>query len=56
MSAKLFDLIPTQFIGKDRKPHESAYERLLRITDFICGMTDSYALNLYRNISGISPP
>ena len=55
-SAKLFELIPTQFIGKDRKPHPNPYECILRIVDFICGMTDSYALELYRNISGISVP
>ncbi len=55
-SAKTFELIPTQFIGKDRVPSEAPYERLIRIVDYVCGMTDSYALNLYRNISGISLP
>lgn len=55
-SAKIFELIPAQFIGKDRIPNENPYERLIRIVDYVCGMTDSYALNLYRNISGISLP
>ncbi|HTQ10676.1 MAG TPA: hypothetical protein VMI31_11435, partial [Fimbriimonadaceae bacterium] len=30
------------------------YEALLRITDFISGMTDRYALAVYRNLKGIS--
>ena len=29
------------------------YLRLLMVTDFISGMTDSYARNLYRELSGI---
>lgn len=32
------------------------YSRLLLITDYISGMTDSYAVNLYRRILGISLP
>ena len=29
------------------------YLRLLLITDFICGMTDSYAKDLYRRLAGL---
>ena len=29
------------------------YLRLLMVTDYISGMTDSYARNLYRELSGI---
>ena len=29
------------------------YNELRLITDFICGMTDSYALDLYRSITAI---
>jgi len=32
------------------------YERLLQITDFISGMTDSFAVSLYRKLKGISLP
>ncbi|WP_049895104.1 dGTP triphosphohydrolase [Paenibacillus antibioticophila] len=32
----------------------SIYDRLLLVTDFICGMTDSYALDLYRRLTGIT--
>lgn len=37
--------------GKD--PGEKLYLRLLLATDFICGMTDSYAKRLYQELSGI---
>jgi dGTPase len=33
---------------------ESTYEQLLRVTDFISGMTDSYATRLFQQFSGIS--
>lgn len=33
---------------------EQCYHRLLMVTDFVCGMTDGYARELYRDISGIS--
>ncbi|MEG0782746.1 hypothetical protein [Carnobacterium sp.] len=29
------------------------YLRLLLITDFICGMTDSYAKDLYQKLHGL---
>jgi len=32
------------------------YEKILRITDFVSGMTDSYAVTLYRRLSGHSIP
>lgn len=35
---------------------EGKYERLLRVTDFVSGMTDSYAVSLYKQIKGISLP
>jgi len=31
----------------------SLYDRLLLVTDFVCGMTDTYALELYQKLSGI---
>lgn len=31
----------------------SLYDRLLLVTDFVCGMTDTYALDLYRRLTGI---
>ncbi len=33
---------------------EQAYHRLMLVTDYICGMTDGFARELYREITGIS--
>ena len=32
------------------------YDRLMAVLDYISGMTDVYALELYRNINGMSIP
>lgn len=34
----------------------SAYEKVMSLLDFVSGMTDPYALELYRNLRGISVP
>jgi dGTPase len=49
-------LVPEQFIGPDRVPSPDLYTRLLRLTDFVAGMTDSYAVSLYKKMTGISLP
>lgn len=38
-------------LGEDEA--ENLYLRFLMVTDFISGMTDSYAKNLYRELNGI---
>lgn len=53
---KLCDLIPGEFLGPCGLPVSDPYYRLLSITDYVCGMTDSFALDLFRHISGISLP
>ncbi len=55
-SKNLMKLLPGQFLGKNGKPDDNIYLRLLKITDFVSGMTDSYAVSLYRKIKGISLP
>jgi dGTPase len=55
-SAKLLSLVPTQFLSPDRKPDPDPYTRLLKMTDFVSGMTDSYAVALYQKVRGISLP
>jgi dGTPase len=50
----LLRLVPEQFIGTGHEPMANPYQRLLGITDFISGMTDSYALELYRKLHGIA--
>jgi dGTPase len=51
-SEKLARLVPAQFLA----PTATPYERLLRMTDFVSGMTDSYAVSLYKKVRGISLP
>ncbi|MBA9075852.1 MULTISPECIES: deoxyguanosinetriphosphate triphosphohydrolase [Rufibacter] len=53
---KYLDLIPDQYLARDRKIATDAYERILNITDFISGLTDSTAISLYRKIKGIELP
>ena len=37
-------------------PAPRAYERLLRLTDHVSGMTDHYAVRLYRELRGMRYP
>ena len=52
----IIKLLPEQFLGKGGKSEQDLYTRLLNITDFVSGMTDSYAVSLFRKIKGISLP
>ncbi len=36
--------------------HASRYERILRVTDYVSGMTDRHALATYRRLTGIAIP
>ena len=42
-----------QIYSKDKNETEKLYLRLLLVTDFICGMTDSYAKGLYQELNGM---
>ncbi len=55
-SSKLLHLVPAEYLGPDRTPDPEPYPRLMKILDFVSGMTDSYALELYKNVRGISLP
>lgn len=46
---KALQLLPKQFIYEDT----SIYERVLGVLDFVSGMTDNFATDLYRKIKGI---
>ena len=35
---------------------DSMYTKIQTVVDYVSGMTDSYALNLYRKIKGIDLP
>ncbi len=52
-SKKLLRLVPEQF---DLSEEKGLYENLLAVIDFISGMTDIYAVDLYRKITGIEIP
>jgi dGTPase len=52
----LLKLLPTQFLGYNGEPDEDPYIRLLQVADFVAGMTDSYAVDMYRKLKGIDMP
>ncbi|MGI6006469.1 MAG: deoxyguanosinetriphosphate triphosphohydrolase [Ruminococcus sp.] len=60
MEQKMISLISENYVqtyhiyarGKSRQ--EKLYLRLLLVTDFLSGMTDSYAKNLYQELNGIA--
>lgn len=54
-SNTIFHLLPSQFRVAPDAP-EDKYFRTLRVTDFISGMTDSFAVSLYKQLTGISLP
>jgi len=54
LSDKLIDLLPKQFLGNDGYPEEDLYSRVLQICEFIAGMTDSFAISLFKRLSGYS--
>ena len=54
---KLYNLISSNYrflMEKYPDSENKLYNELRLITDFICGMTDSYALDLYRSITAIN--
>jgi dGTPase len=51
-SKKLISLLPAQFIQEPG----TVYQKIQSVVDFVSGMTDVYALDLYRKIKGISLP
>ncbi len=55
-SRMLIHLIPEQFVGPGRQPSADPYRRTLAITDFVSGMTDSYAVTLFKKLTGMSLP
>ncbi len=54
-SRRLSALIPDMDENlADEMWRKSAYERLLRVLDYVSGMTDSYAVGLFQKLKGIS--
>jgi dGTPase len=52
ISKKMLMLIPDQYSGE----LQSTYQKIQSVVDFVSGMTDLYALDLYRKIKGINIP
>lgn len=52
LSKKLLTLIPSQYKNTD----ESMYGKIQTVVDFVSGMTDLFALDLYRKITGMELP
>ncbi len=53
---KLYELVSRdyRFIFENYNTYPNpVYNRLQLVTDYICGMTDSYALSLYQKLKGI---
>lgn len=50
---KILTLLPTQF---EFDESDTPYEKVMAIIDFVSGMSDLYALKLYRNLRGIEVP
>lgn len=51
----IVNLLPKRILNSSNKETE-IYERMLMIIDFVSGMTDSFAISLFRKIKGISLP
>jgi dGTPase len=52
----LLKLLPVQFLGHGGEPDADPYIRLLQVADFVAGMTDSYAVDMYRKLKGVDLP
>jgi len=52
-SHKILQLLPSQFLKEPGIPDPDPYLRTLQLTDFISGMTDSYALKVYSTLTGV---
>lgn len=59
MEDRLINIISENYLqiytiySENKSEKEKLYLRLLLVTDFVCGMTDSYAKRLYQELSGI---
>lgn len=56
-SRKMLYLLPREcFAHEDAGWQSGAYERLLRILDYVTGMTDTHAVSTFKKVKGISLP
>ncbi|GHV49639.1 hypothetical protein FACS1894181_09060 [Bacteroidia bacterium] len=53
LDEKLKNIIPKQFMYDEESINVSSYEKVFSVLDFLSGMTDAYALRLYKELKGI---
>ena len=49
----ILDLLPGQFLAEDGRPAADLYARVLAVTDFVSGMTDSYAVAVAQKLRSL---
>jgi dGTPase len=47
-------LIPDRYFDKNRQPFADKYQNIISITEFVSGLTDNIAIDLYKKYKGIS--
>jgi len=52
----ILDFLPGQFLCADGRPAADLYARVLAVTDFVSGMTDSYAVAMAGKIRALRQP
>lgn len=55
-SEKILSILPPQYLFDGEPKGRDLYLRILRICEFVAGMTDSYAVTIYRRLKGIELP
>ena len=50
----ILDCLPGQFLSEDGRPASELYARVLAITDFVSGMTDSYAVAVAQKLRALA--
>ena len=54
-SRRLIKILPVRYAPpEDPQWRQSAYLRMLYVLDYLSGMTDSYAVSLFKKLKGIS--
>lgn len=51
---RILKLIPDLYLAKGRRIFDSDYDKLLNISMYIASMTDKHAVELYKQLNGIS--
>ncbi len=52
----LLKFLPDQFFDEEREISKDPYTRIQQVTDFVSGMTDRYAVKVFKMITGVDLP